>query len=310
MTHLNEILSLIRNIKSDIRAEVIVNDLLNNKIISDNQFIIQKESQFSRTYRRDILEVDIKDFNLDKKEYLNFTLSRDSLYDLLPEGVFHQSKNEYPDKGVNKMINEYQTQKKEQKAARVFFQPFENEFFAYGVSLEDFETNFLSELNNPSVSELFYEFWGISKEIPHRLASKLIHFLPYTYQIVGNISLATELLSFFLDEKVSIINKGSQQYSDEKLAISLGEAQLGIDFISGMEYDDYSLHLEVQIGPLKNSSFLDYILDGKIKNFLDLYYDYFFPMETDLQTNILIPNDQQNFEFTNKNTILGYNTII
>ncbi|QYS91858.1 hypothetical protein JJC04_04035 [Flavobacterium covae] len=67
MTHLNEILSLIRNIKSDIRAEVIVNDLLNNKIISDNQFIIQKESQFSRTYRRDILEVDIKDFNLDKK---------------------------------------------------------------------------------------------------------------------------------------------------------------------------------------------------------------------------------------------------
>ncbi|MCH4829593.1 MULTISPECIES: hypothetical protein [Flavobacterium] len=310
MTHLNEILSLIRNIKSDIRAEVIVNDLLNNKIISDNQFIIQKESQFSRTYRRDILEVDIKDFNLDKKEYLNFTLSRDSLYDLLPEGVFHQSKNEYPDKGVNKMINEYQTQKKEQKAARVFFQPFENEFFAYGVSLEDFETNFLSELNNPSVSDLFYEFWGITKEIPEHLASKLIHFLPYTYQIVGNINLATNLLSFFLGEKVSIINKGSQQYSDEKLAISLGEAQLGIDFISGVEYDDYSIHLEVQIGPLKNSSFLDYILEGKIKKFLDLYYEYFFPMETDLQTNILIPNDQQNFEFTDKKTILGYNTII
>ncbi|MFK7000705.1 hypothetical protein [Flavobacterium oreochromis] len=310
MTHLNEILSLIRNIKSDIRAEVIVNDLLANGIISDNQFIIQKESQFSRAYRRDILEVDIKDFNLDKREYLNFTLSRDSLYDLMPEGVFHQSKNEYPDKGVNKMISEYQTQKKEEKAARAFFQPFENEFFAYGVSLEDFETNFLLELNNPSVSDLFYQFWGITDEIPDYLASKLIHFLPYTYQIVGNIGLATDLLSFFLNEKVAIINKGSQQYSDEKLAISLGDAQLGIDFISGVEYDDYSLHLEVQIGPLKNSSFLDYILDGKIKKFLDLYYEYFFPMETDLQTHILIPDDQQNFEFTNKNTILGYNTII
>ncbi|QYS87020.1 hypothetical protein JJC03_03330 [Flavobacterium oreochromis] len=157
---------------------------------------------------------------------------------------------------------------------------------------------------------MFYQFWGITDEIPDYLASKLIHFLPYTYQIVGNIGLATDLLSFFLNEKVAIINKGSQQYSDEKLAISLGDAQLGIDFISGVEYDDYSLHLEVQIGPLKNSSFLDYILDGKIKKFLDLYYEYFFPMETDLQTHILIPDDQQNFEFTNKNTILGYNTII
>ncbi|QYS89934.1 hypothetical protein [Flavobacterium davisii] len=121
MNHLSEILDLVKSIKSDIRAEVIVNDLLNNNIISDNQFIVQKESQFSRTYRRDILEVDIKDFNLDKTEYLNFTLSRDGLYDLLPEGIFHQSKNEYPDKGVSKMISEYQTQKKNKKGLELFF---------------------------------------------------------------------------------------------------------------------------------------------------------------------------------------------
>ncbi|QYS87021.1 hypothetical protein JJC03_03335 [Flavobacterium oreochromis] len=134
MTHLNEILSLIRNIKSDIRAEVIVNDLLANGIISDNQFIIQKESQFSRAYRRDILEVDIKDFNLDKREYLNFTLSRDSLYDLMPEGVFHQSKNEYPDKGVNKMISEYQTQKKKKKQLVLSFNHLKMNFCIWSFS--------------------------------------------------------------------------------------------------------------------------------------------------------------------------------
>ncbi|MGO4708761.1 type VI secretion system baseplate subunit TssG [Chryseobacterium sp. 2TAF14] len=311
MEKLNNLAKQITSLQYDIRAEVLINNLLKNNDIAESEYIISKEGQFSRAYRFDVLNTDVVDYDFDAKDLLKLELSRDSFYDMLPENMVHTPRNDTPEKDVDRMIREYQVQKKQQKAARTFFQPFENEIFSYGVEIEGFEQEFLSELNGFLTPEMFYNFWGITKDLPPILVSKFIRILPYAYKIVGNIELACEILSSLIEEKVTINNNGHQRYQDEDQSILLGESRLGLELITGNSYDDYSSHFNLQIGPLERSNFSDYIHDGVMKRFVDLFYEYFFPIEVEIVTTILLLKEKENFEFSaQQNSILGYNTRI
>lgn len=311
MEHLEHISQIITSFTHDIRAEVIIGDLLKTGDIKPDQYLIQKGGQFNRAYRFDVLNSEITDFDYDSAQLLKLTLSRDSIYDMLPEGVTHHSKNDVLGKGVDAMIKEYNIRKKQQKAARTFFQPFENEFFRFGVETEEFESHFLHELNGSRAPDMFYDFWNVSRDFPPLLVSKFIKLLPFSYKIVGNIPLATHILSVLIEEDISVSDRECQQYSDENQGISLGESRLGIDLITGDSYDDYSKHLDIKIGPLKNATFTEFIHQGSKKKFVDMFYEHFFPIEVEIKTIVLLPEKQQKFEFsTTTQPILGYNTCI
>lgn len=311
MEHLEYIAELIRTLKDDIRAEVIINDLQEQNDIGQEQYAIRNEGQFSRAYRFDVLDSQVIDYNYDSTQILSLNLSRDSMYDMLPENIFHSSKSDTPGKDVDVMIREYNEQKKQQKAARTFFQPFENELFRYGIKTENFESIFLSELNGSKTPDMFYDFWNISRDFPPLLVSKFIRLLPFAYKIVGNISLATHILSVLLEEPVEVSYRDYQQYADESQGISLGKTRLGLDTITGTRYDDYSCHLDIKIGPLEKSSLTDFIHEGNKKKFTEMFYEHFFPIEVEIKTVILLPKDKQRFEFnTMEAPVLGYNTSI
>ncbi|WP_042721244.1 hypothetical protein [Flavobacterium sp. B17] len=308
---LNHIANLVTSLKHDIRAEVIINDLLESRDLKQDQYIIRKEGQFSRSYRFDLLDTKVVDYDYDTTQMLYFSLSRDCMYDTLPEALSHNSQNDIPGKDVETMIGEYNNRKKQQKAARNFFQPFENEMFLYGVEIESFERKFLSGLNNSNIPDMFYDFWNISRDFPEHLISKFICLLPFAYKIVGDITLACDILSILLEEKVSLNNKTYHRYADENQGISLGETRLGLDSITGTEYDDYSRHLDIMIGPLQISSFTDFIHEGKKKRFVEIFYEHFFPIEVEVNTIILLPEDKEKFEFNRTEiSVLGYNTTI
>jgi hypothetical protein len=311
MEKLNNLSKQITSLKHDIRAEVIINNLLKNNDIDEVQYVISRQGQFSRAFRFDVLDAGVADYDLDTTQMLKLELSRDGFYDMLPQNLIHAARNDAPEKDVDGMIKEYQVQKKQQKAARLFFQPFENEIFSYGVEIEGFEQDFLSKLNGFLVPDMFYEFWGISKDLPPILVSKFIRILPYAYKIVGDVNLACQILSSLIEEKVSVSSKGHQKYLDEEQSITLGDVRLGLELITGNSYDDYSSHFNLQIGPLVNSNFSEYIHDGAMKKFIDLFYQYFFPIEVEIKTTILLPHEKENFEFSSQqNSVLGYNTRI
>jgi hypothetical protein len=311
MEKIQNLAKQITSLKHDIKAEVIVNNLLKNNDIDESQYVIFKNGQFSRAFRYDVLDSDVIDYDLDTNQMLKIVLSRDGFYDMLPQNLIHAARNDSPEKDVDGMIREYQIQKKQQKESRLFFQPFENEIFSYGVQIEGFEQDFLSDLNGFLVPDMFYDFWGISRDLPSLLVSKFIRILPFAYKIVGNINLACEILSSLLEEKVTTSTKTYQKYLDDDQSILLGESRLGLELITGNSYDDYSSHFNLQIGPLKKSNFSEYIHDGAMKKFVDLFYEYFFPIEVEIETTILLPEEKENFEFSSQqNSVLGYNTRI
>jgi hypothetical protein len=299
----------IENIPYDIRAEVVSNELLESKLVVQDEISISNHGQFSRAYRTDILGAGIQDDNYDKQEYLNIRLSRDSIYDALPEGFVHSLTENNTDKSVNQMIKEHKHQKKQEAEARVFFTPFENEIFHYRTKIESVERNFLYKLNGSKPLDFFYDFWGLSPIYPEILVSKFIQLLPYTYQIVGDIELACQCLSSIIEEKVTFKTTSSKEYSDEGEQIKLGENRLGVDFITGKDYMDYSMNLTIEIGPITNKPYQQYLKNGEIEIFIDCFCEHFFPMEVEVKTVLLINKETEEFNFS-KQPVLGYTTRI
>ena len=172
------------------------------------------------------------------------------------------------------------------------------------------EKDFLFEINAGKPLNFFYEFWGLEKNIPPDLAAKLIAMLPHAYKITGDLDATAHCLRYMLGEPVEIKREGYKEQSDTGEQVSLGDCRLGLDMISGSFYMDYSLYLECCIGPLENTSLIEYIHGGKRENFIKLFYEYFLPMEADVQTTILLPEAAEIFDFSEQEPILGYTTRI
>ncbi len=151
----------IEDISNDIRAEIIVNELIQNTSLTDDKIVISNEGQFTRAYRYDILGSETVEDNFDNQEYLKISLSRDSMYDTLPEGVVHGTQPSNKEKSVNEMIKDHKHLKRQEAEARKFFNPFENEIFNYRVKIENIERDFLYKLNGSKPVDFFYDFWGL-----------------------------------------------------------------------------------------------------------------------------------------------------
>ncbi|WP_456311792.1 hypothetical protein [Pseudomonas shirazensis] len=306
---LEDLVYEIESISYDIRAEVVANELIVSKTVVPDEITISNQGQFSRAHRSDILGAAIQDDNYDKQEFLNIKLSRDSMYDALPEGFVHSLSENNADKSVGQMIREHKHQKKQEAEARNFFMPFENEIFHYRTKIESVERDFLYKLNGSKPLEFFYDFWGLPHIYPAVLVSKFIQLLPYAYKIVGDIDLACRCLASIIEEKVSFSTTSSKEYSEEGEQIILGENRLGVDFIVGKHYMDYSMNLTIEIGPIVNKPFHYYVNDGEIKIFIDCFCEHFFPMEVEIKTVLLMNVETEEFDFS-KQPVLGYTTRI
>ncbi len=308
-TKVEEIKDRINSLDYDLKAEVIISELMNKLEPEDQNFLVDFKGQFKRPFRKDVLNAEIVDFNYDATQFVKINLSRDGVYDILPEGVFHGSRTDKIKKTVDEMIREYKTHKKEEEHARKFFLPFENEIFLKVLEKEELEKEILLALNGSKPWDFFYEFWDLDREIPEILLSKLIRILPYTHKIVGDLDLTVHCLKYLLNENVEITKKLYKEQSSTEEEITLGNCRLGLDMISGNVYMDYSLYLEFRIGPIKKTSFTEYIHQGKLKKFIDLFYEFFLPMEIEVKTTILLEDEAEKFNLE-ETTILGITTKI
>jgi len=168
----DELISVYQNL----RAEVIVAEV---EAASENKidFLINNKSAFSRSYRRDVINVEV----LEELDLLALNLSRNSIYDSLPEGLFHSSK------AAKKMsyAAKRKKYKEEESDARAFFSPIENEFFIQRLNIEKNERTLLENFYSLK-DDFLIDFWKINKAIPKAYILKLIKILPFSFKIAGD----------------------------------------------------------------------------------------------------------------------------
>jgi hypothetical protein len=310
-----EIIELIKDLSFDIRAEVLMADLIENGLSAD-EFVVIPAGTLKRKYSTDIRKAEVLKAT-PGKPVLVIQVNRDGIYDALPEGLFH-SPPEKPMKGASEMSLESKKLKREEKEARNFFLPFENEVFLHHISLELAERRILRQFSQNLFDEISPEFWNFDKTLHPEYISKLILLLHHAHKIAGNFELTRLSLEMVLEEKVNIKVHPSGKVSEKKETkhglngSCLGNVRLGMDFICDEHFTDLMPVLEVQIGPITKTPVTDYIGSGKLSGFLHCFYNYFIPAGMEVDTLVIPPEDQYSFILDESKSagILGYNTAV
>lgn len=278
-----ELIAVYENLK----AEVLVAEIQENSNIKVIDFVISNKSTFSRSYRRDIIDVD----SIINKNKLTLNLSRNGLYDTLPEGFFHVQ-------NVNKDAKSYSAQRKtvkqEEQDARLFFAPLENEFFNQRLRIESNERKLLDDFYNLN-DDFLQDFWKVDLNIPESYILKLIKLLPYSHKIVGDFELTRLSLQKVLNEKVSFNKTYKKQINAENGGKNNnGEIgyQLGVDTVlDGSANELLNPVLEVTIGPVSENNINKYLKKDEVLDFINTFYDYFIPMEVEVTTKFTVNNE-------------------
>jgi len=205
---------------------------------------------------------------------------------------------------------------REEKESRTFFLPFENEIFFQKIQLEISERKILKRFSENLFNEIFPEFWNLDRSLPKELVSKLMLFLHYSHKFIGNCDLTAKALEVILNENVSVrlANLASDPdpaLQENQYPSALGSSSLGIDMICGEHSEDLFTIMDFSIGPLKNTRIEDYLENGSISKFLDVFFSFFVPLELIPKTTILGYAAREEFVLSDKGmSFLGFNTTL
>ena len=299
---------------SDIKAEVIIADLV-ERGFDFSKIIVKHDGLFKRNYSKDISDV-----YLDMvKDILVFNVSRDSLYDILPEGLFHHV---FGNLEADNRNQEFEKLKQEEDNARKFFLPFDNEFFYQNIKLE---TELRKFFRNPDY--FFQQLFFFDKTIPDKFIRKLTSYLLFADNIIGNLELTALCLSDIIGEKVEkqkyyiSENKTEREIGDERF---LKESTLGDSFICGDFPPEGKCIWEFSIILIDESAIMKYIEEenGVMFKLIEIFYEYFIPYEIEVKTKIICNNtvpfilgtsagkEKDIHELSGSDNYLGYNSII
>lgn len=315
MKDLDHWIRLINSYPSDIRAEVLMADMIEEGF-TESDFLIFFDSLFKRGFSKDILKAEKTVIN-DVNETLALYIARDGLYDLLPEGLFHASPDEALTSGRG-MASDSRKEARIEKETRKFFQPIENEFFYQRIQLELQERSILQKLNDNSLDDFFMNLWKIDRSLPKELIVKLIAMLPFVREIVGDFEMTANCLGAILGEEVShmfLYSSENQNETESYLTddiYSLGKAKLGVNLMTDGHSFETCKSIRFTVGPLKLTGIEPYLENGDNSRFINCFCNFFIPVEMDFEFEVIMKKELQDFVLDpNKSqSILGYSTTI
>lgn len=286
---MKELIHRIHNSTEDIRSEVIVSDLLAGGIHPE-AFHVRFAGQLKRPRSRDIAGVRLTPKDREQRQ-LEIILNRDSMYDTLPEGMFHQPSAGNPSLSVSAMVKEYHQQQREEAAARRFFAPFENELFlqrAFTAS-EEFEQLSQIQQSQPDASVLAQ--LGIDPELPPAFTAILLRTLPYIPHIAGDLSKTEQLFSVLLDDPIRLKAGSFPAPEESGLHSRLGYTKLGIDLTAGNTLLPDHTVFRLTVGPVSGKKLPDYMEGGWKTAALQTLIDFVIPVEWEITVQIKITKE-------------------
>ena len=261
-----------------LKAEALCASLLERGRLFDD-LIVRHLGTFRRSYRND---VEALSTDSDDEKQLHIELNRDGLYDRLPEGLFHQPRRNEGEGAVEQMIGEYRRFREEEKAARRFFQPLEQEIFRYSVAVEQAERTGLWGLQGGTTDALFSRLWDLPDGLPPESVPILVSMMPWAWYIKGNRELTGRALSLLVDKPVMVTERIDREQSGADVLLELGGAALGVDTVAGSSFEEASLCWVFTINEVEPAQISSFISGEGYGKLLRHFVSTFIPLEIDV----------------------------
>ncbi|SHF23699.1 Type VI secretion, VasB, ImpH, VC_A0111 [Fodinibius roseus] len=309
---MKELIQRIHDSNEDIRSEVIVSDLLAGGMHTED-ISVRFAGQLKRPRSRDIAGVRLA--SRDKgRQRLEIILNRDSIYDTLPEGMFHQPSAENPSLSVSSMVEEYHRQQQEEEEARRFFAPFENELFLQRTFTESEEYRQLSQIQHSQLDPSVLAQLGIDPDLPQAFTATFMRILPYLSHIAGDLARTEQLFSLLLDDPIrlkAVPCSRAEKYGPPPL---LGDATLGDDLTAGNTLlPDHSI-FRLTVGPVSREKLPGYTDEGWKAAALQTLINFVIPVEWEIMVQVEITKEgARSFSLNDEDRTgarLGYTTTL
>ena len=303
--------ALFEHINEDFNIEVILSQFIESGLIEPSQLYIKPLGSFKRGFKKDLGSLDILDGNGDDKPVLFVGINREGLYDMLPEGLFHTTIKKTSFINTEESVKELKIHQEEEKSARKFFLPIEQEFYRNKIFIEQKEQSVAAGFTDSMLIEMFSQFWDLPN-LPEELKINLLYLVPLASVFVGNMELTQKVYELVLNEPVKIekMTSGSQFIGNQ---IGLDDAILGDSFILDTTLNDGLPLLKISIGPLNNSgNLMQYLNGGNFKVLLDTLEDFFIPLDSHVEIEIIPKREENHFTLSEEKQIgiLSYSTHI
>jgi hypothetical protein len=263
-----------QNSTLDVRAEVILTELIRNGTRSEN-LLFNLAGTLNRPFRKDILEFKMNDFFVDK---IDVKLCREGLYDYLPKNLFFPLYDSSGRSSAADMTGNVRENNIIEAAARKFFAPLDNYFSHLRIEAEQ-EARSLNEASGINNQGPLGIIWELPDYLKPNERNLLILLLPFTRQIVSNSTLLTGFYSLFFNLPFEISTSSIVEKSEYYESLSLGECFLGYSsIIEGNMRDEYTLvKLDYTIS---NQQELErFKPDSREDKLIDFLNGFFLPLE-------------------------------
>ena len=291
----------------DLRTELLLDSLLQNKI-DDFNIVIKPNGLFYRKFSKDKMSINRDSIDAD---ILNIEISRDGFYDILPESISHNYRNS---DSFSNPVEEFKTRKKEEKEARNFFNPIENELFRFKYAIEKNESFFFSNLNANGIVDIIKTILVFEENIPDKLVVKMFYaLLQLKDNSNQNIDEIVSILEQIINEKVTYKTSYIKLENVNDNVDESNDLIMGINTTLESSERIFLKKYNFIIGPLKKSEELSkYFQNQLMESFLNNFFNLFLPFHVQYSFEVTLNKKDQAFSMDEKQykSRLGISTIL
>ena len=264
-----------------LRAEAFCAEMMSNGV-PFNDIRLISNSNFKKSFRNEIDEVRFDYNDETNADELLLTINRDGIYDRVPEGVFHQSRGNSKTSSTAQMTEEYRRFRDEERMARKFFQPIEQEFFRYSTFVEQEEINLTFGILNGDLKTELFNFWGIPGGLPETAAKNLVQLMPWVKMIKGDLEQTVKALAYLLEKPVTAQVLVNYLHEVPQPGNKTNLFELGIDTVIGNSFWEPSLCWKFRIENVLKKEMETYRPSGVFGKLLKHFEEIFIPLQIDI----------------------------
>lgn len=291
---------------STFKCETFCAELINNGI-PFSSINIQLNGSARKRFSEDIEMIEPETGpNGEDIQKITVRVNRDGLYDLLPEGLFHLPAAGTGNTGIAENRTHHRKLKEEEKTARKFFQPFEQEFMHYACQVELLERATTQSILSGDVLNSFNTILDIPQGLPAQTGPVLAQLMPWAYWIKSSASATAAALKLLLRKPVTLHRQNNPMHRDATAAYNTTNLELGSNFVLNAYCNDPVLEWTYNIHDIEPAEMALYTAQQPYHRLLAFFTEVFIPVEVEVTFNYHLKNTTPQAI----DHILGYGSVL
>lgn len=302
----------LNDLVSDYKAAVLAAELIENGTPPEQLFIWPTGGGL-RNFSKDVIAIERFIPEQGFADLLCIKSSREGLYDMLPEGLFHQGTAYSATTNTDEIVDQIKRHRQEEKETRLFFLPFEAEINFLRIVTELYENRVDKKTSYADLVNIFRPQWEIFQYLDLHQANTFLHFIPLLNEARGNFPFFENMLSLLLQTDVQVsLQPLPPAPPAPNEGCELGMARLGVDLVAGSQFNEGADEIVIALGPLPAPDAVAF-LPGSVNNtIIRLLSDYCLPADLEVRVDIQLQPAARRMDMSpgSANNVLGYTAFL